>query len=211
MKKVFDFGKYAIDSARKVNAVTVEINLRETDKGPEFTASATVWNSKNTNCIMGGQCLDSLVPYLKSNTTFMEIYRLWGLYHLNGAHAWCTCEHEENPKDKIKVYSMRYNEEGERLSKIRDLGIFTHFIEVTEEGLKNIPSALYELNSYKTLRETGIEEKIRGRVTYNEVLSPEGLIGKECPTCGAKYGHSWYYHPIPEEDLQKIKELINMG
>jgi hypothetical protein len=210
MKKVFDFGKKAVAN-RKIrnNRITIEIELKQTSKGEEFTASADVWNSKNTDIIMGGQCLDKLMPYLKNNKTYKTILDLWHKYHLNGMRAWCQCEHTENPSEKIKVYKLRYNEEGERLSRIRDLGIFKQFITVTEEGMKNIPSALYEICAYKSLGDTGIEEKTRGWITYDAILSPEGLIGKECPTCGAKYGHGWYFHPIPENDLNTIKELIN--
>ena len=210
MKKVFNFGKKAVANQRiKNNEITINVELKQTEKGEEFTASANVWNSKHTDIIMGGQCLDRLMPYLKHNKTYKTILDLWHKYHLNGMHAWCQCEHAENPSEKVKVYKLRYNEEGERLSRIRDLGIFKQFITVTEEGMKNIPSALYELCAYKSLGDTGIEEKTRGWITYNAVLSPEGLIGKECETCGAKYGHGWYFYPIPENDLNTIKELIN--
>lgn len=210
MKKVFDFGEHAVsNSISGNNKITIDVELKHTEKGEEFTASACVWNGRKTDIIMGGQCLDELMPYLKNNKTYKTILDLWHKYHLNGMRAWCQCEHTENPSEKVKVYKLRYNEEGERLSRIRDLGIFKQFITVTEEGMKNIPSALYELCAYKSLGETGIEEKTRGWITYNPVLSPEGLIGKECPTCGAKYGHGWYFHPIPENDLNTIKELIN--
>ena len=210
MRKVFDFGKHKVANPKiKNNKITVTIELKETEKGEEFSACADVWDAHHTDIIMGGQCIDDLMLYLKHNKTYKTILDLWQKYHLNGMNAWCQCEHEENPSEKIKVYKLRYNEEGERLSKIRDLGIFKQFIEVTEEGMKNIPSALYELRDYKSLGDTGIEEKTRGWVTYNPVFSPEGLIGKECKTCGAKYGHGWYFHPIPHNDLEKIKELIN--
>ena len=203
MKKTINFGKRAVN-----NEITIELELRDTDKGAEFSACANVWNSKHTDIIMGGQCIDTIGKYLRGNKTYNTILDLWKKYHLNGMHAWCQCEHEENPSEKIKVYKLRYSAEGERLSKIRDFGKFKQFITVTEEGMKNIPSALYELCAYKSLGETGIEEKTRGWITYDAVLSPEGLIGKECPICGAKYGHGWYYHPIPQNDLEKIKELI---
>jgi hypothetical protein len=209
MKKVFNFGKRAVNNPKiKNNLITIEVELRDTNKGLEFSACGNVWNSKQTDIIMGGQCIDDLGQYLKGNKTYKTILEMWKKYHLNGMHAWCACEHEENPREKVKVYKLRYNQEGERLSKIRDLGLFKNYIEVTEEGLKNIPSALYELDEFKSLGKTGIEEKTRGWITYNEILSPEGLIGKECPKCGAKYGHAWYYHPIPEKDLSKIKELF---
>lgn len=209
MKKVISFGKRAVNNPRiKNNEITVELNLKETEKGLEFTASANVWNSKHTDIIMGGQCLDSLEQYLKYNKTFKTILEMWRKYHLNGMHAWCEHEHEENPSEKVKVYKLRYNEEGKRLSNIRDLGIFKQYIEVTEEGMKNVPMALYELQAYKSLGETGIEEKTRGWIDYDEILSPEGLIHKPCKVCGAKYGCSWYFHAIPENDLEVIKELM---
>ena len=211
MKKVISFGKRAVNNPRiRNNEITIEINLKETDKGLEFTASGNVWNSKHTDIIMGGQCIDDLGQYLKYNKTYKEILNLWQKYHLNGMRAWCQHEHEENPSEKIKVYKLRYNEEGKRLSKIRDLDIFKQYIEVTEEGMKNVPMALYELQASKIFNETGIEEKSRGWVTYNEVFSPDGLIGKPCKVCGAKYGHSWYFHPIPENDLKRIEALFNM-
>ena len=209
MKKIISFGKRAVNNPRiKNNEITVELNLKETEKGLEFTASANVWNSKHTDIIMGGQCLDSLEQYLKYNKKFKTILEMWRKYHLNGMHAWCEHEHEENPSEKVKLYKLRYNEEGERLSRIRDLGIFKQFIEVTEEGMKNVPMALYELQAYKSLGETGIEEKSRGWINFDEVLSPDGLIGKPCKVCGAKYGCSWYFHAIPENDLEDIKELM---
>ena len=211
MKKVISFGKRAVNNPRiRNNEITIEINLKETDKGLEFTASGNVWNSKHTDIIMGGQCIDDLGQYLKYNKTYKEILNLWQKYHLNGMRPWCQHEHEENPSEKIKVYKLRYNEEGERLSKIRDLGIFKQYIEVTEEGMKNVPMALYELQASKIFNETGIEEKSRGWVTYNEVFSPDGLIGKPCKICGAKYGCSWYFHPIPENDLKRIEALFNI-
>ena len=209
MKKTFNFGKRAIMNPKiKNNEVTITIELEKKEKGLVFSACGDVWNSKHTDIVMGGQCLDSLYPYLKNNKKYLEILDLWKKYHLNDMNAWCECEHEENASEKIKLYKMRYNTEGKRLSKIRDLGIFKEFIEVTEEGKKNIPIALYELQESKIFNETGIEEKTRGWITYNPVLSPDGLLGKECKKCGAKYGHAWYFHPIPENDLKRIKNLF---
>ena len=209
MKKTFKFGEFAIaDKKIKNNEITITIELKDSEKGKTFSACGYVWNSKHTDIIMGGQCIDDLEQYLKNNKTYLTILELWQKYHLNDMHAWCECEHEENASEKIKVYKMRYNAEGKRLSKIRDLGIFKEFIEVTEQGKKNIPIALYELQESKVFNETGIEEKTRGWVTYNKILSPNGLLGKACPKCGAKYGHSWYFHAIPENDLKRIEKLF---
>ena len=77
MEKTFDFGKIDLNGCgRKINKVEVEVEL--TNDG-RFTASASVWNSKHTDIECGGQCLDELVQFLKSNETFMKIYNWLGV------------------------------------------------------------------------------------------------------------------------------------
>ena len=84
MRRTFNFGK--IDyyrRGRKINLVEVKVEL--SDKGV-FTASATVWNSKKTDCVCAGQCLDEIAKHIKSDK-FKKIHRLWKQYHLNDMHA----------------------------------------------------------------------------------------------------------------------------
>ena len=85
--KTFNIGK--IDyygRGRKINPVTVEVTLKEKDGKPCFSASATVYNQTKTDILACGQCLDSIAKRTK-NKQFMELYRLWKLYHLNDMHA----------------------------------------------------------------------------------------------------------------------------
>lgn len=85
--RTFDFGK--IDyygKGRKINKVEVEIDLKETDRGPVFSANGTIWNCKQTDCVSFGQNLDEISEYI-SSPLFKQIYRLWKLYHLNDLHA----------------------------------------------------------------------------------------------------------------------------
>lgn len=85
--KTFNLGK--IDyygRGRKINPVTVEVTLKEKDGKPCFSASATVYNQTKTDILACGQCLDSIAKRTK-NKQFMELYRLWKLYHLNDMHA----------------------------------------------------------------------------------------------------------------------------
>lgn len=96
--KTFNIGK--IDyygRGRKINPVTVEVELTEKDGKPCFSASATVYNQSKTDIIVCGQCLDSIAKRTKSKQ-FMEIYRLWKLYHLNDMHAG-TIEQEKAIED----------------------------------------------------------------------------------------------------------------
>ena len=84
MKRTITFGKIAYQTKRKTNEVTVELELCETEEGPEFSASCDVWNSRHTDIIMGGQCLDDIQPYMRGKPLFAEIVELWKKHHLNG-------------------------------------------------------------------------------------------------------------------------------
>lgn len=37
---------------------------------------------------------------------------------------------------------------------------------------------------------------------------PDGILGKECPQCGYRYGTRWLYQPIPEPDLTLIAQIM---
>lgn len=84
MYKLFNFGKIDFyGSGRRINPVEVEVRL--SDKGV-FTASATIWNSRHTDCVCAGQCLDEVSKHITSEP-FKKIYTLWKKHHLNDMHA----------------------------------------------------------------------------------------------------------------------------
>ena len=213
MQKKISFGKVdGYNSGKKQCEVELEVRLNEKEEGkPVFTVSGTVWNIRHTDIIQGGQCIDTVWEeygkQLKNKKLYKEIMTLWEKYHLNDMKAWC--EHQnygEGIQKQIKIHHLVGNADYERISKIRELP--EKYLKVTEEGLKNVPMALYEYASYEVKRNEHIETKSSGWTTYDEKYAPEGLIGKECPICKAKYGHGWYYMPIEENDLKRIKELI---
>ena len=87
VKKVLSFGKVGyLHHWRRDCPVTVGICLRETDNGPEFSASGEIWNHAMTDIYCGGQCLDAISEYV-DDPLFKRVYRLWKLYHLNGMNA----------------------------------------------------------------------------------------------------------------------------
>lgn len=110
MKKTFDFGKIDFNGCgRKINRVTVEVELRTKFNGEiVFSVLGNIWNSKNTDTIVCGQCLDEINNFKKGNSVFNEIYRLWGLYHLNDMHAG-TKEQEIEVKKWLKETGNRYD------------------------------------------------------------------------------------------------------
>ena len=153
MEKKISFGKHAINSGRKINEVVIELELKDNKDGkPVFTACCDVWNSKHTDIVMGGQCLDDVADCcreLRHNRLYKEILGLWQRNHLNDMHAGTERQEEE-----IK----RWKEQGNRYD----------YTAVCEH-LKSV--GLYDDNGYK-------------------------------------YGHGWLYRDISDDDLKRIKEII---
>jgi len=117
MKKVFNFGKIDFNGCgRRINLVTVEVNLKEDKDGkPVFTASGDVWNSRHTDIIMGGQCLDDLEEFSKDfqnneKNIFGEILDLWHKWHLNDLtpgtpeQMACIKEHKDEIDESLGFY-----------------------------------------------------------------------------------------------------------
>lgn len=122
MEKTFKFGKVAyVNPKIKNNAVEITIKLEDNKDGkPCFRASGLIWNSKHTDCVGGGQCLDDIAETtLRHNYTFQRIYRLWSLYHLNDMNAG-TPEQEDalKMKDPQLCWASNYAEACEYLKSI---------------------------------------------------------------------------------------------
>ncbi len=92
MKKVFEFGKIDFrGTGKKRNLVTIEMEYKECGDKKRFSVRGCVWNARRTDIICGGQILDTIAEYV-ADPVFLEIHRLWRLYHLNGMHP--ECEHQ---------------------------------------------------------------------------------------------------------------------
>lgn len=127
MRKKIDFGKIDyMGNGRKINPVEVEIELEETDKGYRFSASGAVYNQTKTDWITGGQCLDSIAKHLRT-LEFMEIYRLWKLYHLNDMHA--GTREQQAAVDAWKAEGNRYDYTA-ACEYLKSIGLY----EVEHEG-----------------------------------------------------------------------------
>ena len=111
MKKTFKFGKIDFyGNGRRINAVEVEIELRDNKDGkPVFSAMGSIWNSTHTDIVCCGQCLDLIAEYVKNNT-FKAIHRLWELHHLNNLNAGtprqmaCIKEHKSEINESLGFY-----------------------------------------------------------------------------------------------------------
>lgn len=99
MRKKLYFGKIDLKkTGKKVNDCYVRIELHEKGGGHtaervekprylELQICGEVWNARNTDVIMGGQCLDNMLPYLRKDGRFIKVYNVWKNWHLNGMHS----------------------------------------------------------------------------------------------------------------------------
>ena len=86
MRRVYSFGKFAYNGKRKINEVTLEIELRDWNGYPEFTACVKVWNNIHSDIVAGGQMIDDLYnefATLRDSLLYKTIMQLWGKYHLH--------------------------------------------------------------------------------------------------------------------------------
>ena len=82
LEKTFDFDKIDYNHiGRKINKVTIDVQLRESNGKLMFTAIGSIWNSKSTDAIHCGQCLDTITKFVK-DPLFKKLYRWWQKYHL---------------------------------------------------------------------------------------------------------------------------------
>ena len=156
IKARFAFGKIdGYHNSKKSCPVFIDVELRNEQDKPEFSACGYVYNHLKTDCIIGGLCLDTLNEFhsIKNNPMFRKIYRLWKLYHLNGMHA-------------------------------------------------GTPEQEQAINAWK---DAGNRYDYRKVCDY---LKSIGLYEVEHEGKPYKYGHSWLYQPIPDDDLNEIRCLI---
>lgn len=82
--KVFSFGKIAYYGKRRINEVTLEIELRDWNGYPEFTACVSVWNNIHSDAVACGQMIDDLYnefARFRGSVLYKTIMQLWEKYH----------------------------------------------------------------------------------------------------------------------------------
>ena len=121
MRKTLEFGKIDYNgTGRKINRVSVDIELKDKKEGPALSICGDIWNSKGTDIVCGGQCLDTISRYIKTDF-FKKILRLWKMYHLNDMHAG-TVE-QEAYLDGLKADGWKYDY-NDACAKLRDAGLY---------------------------------------------------------------------------------------
>ena len=141
IKKTVKFGKLNVYGTGRRYPAEVTIELRECGGEPTFTIEngervytgnctptytelsicGTVWNSRHTDCIMVGQCLDHMAEFIHSKE-FNKILAWWKAYHLNGMNAG-TPEQTEAVNEYFKQTGKRYDYT-EACEALKALGLY---------------------------------------------------------------------------------------
>ena len=83
-ERIFSFGKIAYNGKRKINEVTLEIELTDRNGYPEFTACVSVWNNIHSDLVAGGQMIDDLYnefARFRGSAIYETVMQLWEKYH----------------------------------------------------------------------------------------------------------------------------------
>jgi len=158
MKRVISYGKQAYSGTRKINEVALTVGIEERRKynpktkeeyrdGEYFAVCGEVWNSKNTDIIRGGQCVDYIVNRWGKNETGRNLLALWEVFHLQQLNnipkrfraAIVDFVHGETDKIKLErkkcaAYKLVVTE------KVTDYGTYTngHIIIKTPDGAEEL-------------------------------------------------------------------------
>lgn len=166
--------------------------------------------------------VDMDIDYEAASDDLKRILDIWKEYHLNDMHAECIHQEEAGIRELASqpLYKAEYTMTHDTIVKQRGVEDFVKK-ELTQNGTVTLSQDQRELYTMKysikkfflnadeakenipegyKLKE--IEATLRGHTSLSE--SEFGLLGKECPVCGYKYGHGWTYRPIPEEILTEL-------
>ena len=212
----------------KTVKVVLEIETRDNNKGElVLSISGALYdtykyvNGYRKDPIACGQ-VDMDIDYEAASDDLKRILDIWKEYHLNDMHAECIHQEEAGIRKLASqpLYKVEYTMTHDTIVKQRGVEDFIKK-ELTQNGTVALSQDQRELYTMKysikkfflnadeakenipegyKLRE--VEVTLRGHTSLSE--SEFGLLGKECPVCGYKYGHGWTYRPIPEEILTEL-------
>ena len=154
MQKTFKFDKVAYTSTRRVNSPEVEMRLDYKDSDmskPVLSICGELWNSRHTDIVMGGQCLDEMAKFdsLSCNPLFRKLHRLWKAHHLNDMCAGTI--KQENALNDAKKSGIKIHSYDDSCKYLESIGL------LEDDGYKYGTKWLYraipedDLNEIKSL------------------------------------------------------------
>jgi hypothetical protein len=202
--------------------VDVEVEVRDTPKGPELSVCGNVWQRSKRDITMGGQCVDKLAAeiatWVVDPAKLARIVDVWQRYHLNGMKPGCA--HQRATWDTLKPltltsykWSVKYWEWRQDAGRGRltpsvyaefaDLTTRVEAVTIASKGPKYETPEVVALLAEGWILADKTETKTAGWVYPSE--HPEGMLCKPCEVCGYHYGSGWLYEPIPADVLAEVE------
>ena len=143
----FVFPKIAFYGRNKVNTPEVTVSLKVGDNKEVLSICGQVWNSKHTDIIAGGQCLDRMYKFLKKDKIFIELYKLWKRWHLND-----LCAGTIKQEEALDNVGIKFNSFDERCDYLKSVNLYFDdgyeygskwlYRKIDEDDLKSIYNLL---------------------------------------------------------------------
>lgn len=200
----------------------------------KLSITGVVGPKPNGNCYGScGQCVDEVrtgTPTKNwTNEMLQKFCDIWDEWHLNDMRPYCTHMKEmgwnklASEKIEVKTYHLTLEAlKKQKEAKERALESFKTmrgFFPTPDECMYyNLPyevktyndspllhAECYEFKKKNCLGYSNIEYKSRGWINYSE--NELGLLGRECPVCGYKYGHSCLTEEIPQNVIDFLTNL----
>lgn len=194
---------------------TVEIEIKDTDEGPELSMSGSIGSKRNG---IEGQIDETLAEAFPNNLHVQRIVEVWRKYHLNYMKAGCEHQHDWPTSTRVTVWNwtldvadpdMRAAHDVERKAHATLRATGSAELDATSRALLSQPHQLMTITPdrptyYKPAKFTPVTEtKTLGWLRPDE--HPDGLLCKPCDVCGYEYGSAWRYMPIPAAILDEIR------
>lgn len=230
MKKIINPCRCELYNGKKYRGF-VEIEYKE----GRLSLSGVVGPMTNGKCMgSSGQCVDSIregIPTEKwTDEMLQKLCDIWERWHLNDMNPYCEHQKElgwdELAKKKVTLYHYTLNAEAQRKKRdaesearkaLKEGKTFTPSEE--QVFFANLPYSLTKHEKLNVEEEKNYEPRKESFTGYSgptEIESlgmlkpedhPEGILTKECPVCGYKYGTAWKIEEIPEEVIEWLFSL----
>lgn len=212
-KRTFNLGKIDFrNRGRSSNAASVDIEYRLNVKYRdgkavpywEYSASGSVWNSRHTDIISGGQNLDTMAKFraIRNDRNFGDIYALWKMYHLNGMTAGSPAQ--ESAKENFKVDRSKvtwyWYDSADITENTDEYGRHTTDNEDEAKAAKLAGNYIHSSRG-------DYSDQLAVFLARRGLYTDKGYIYEGKPY---KYGHAWLVTDIPESDKETIRALLGI-
>ena len=103
-RKTVIIGRGPTKNASEAGEVSIDIEIRDTDKGPELSMCGNVWRNDRRDILSGGQNIDHIADDIATwsipREQFTRMQEVWKAWHLNGMKAGCEHQRAEGWADR---------------------------------------------------------------------------------------------------------------